>query len=180
MPSSLQCDEEKPSCRNCEKKDSPCSFLQYVPLARQSRHYQQTQKRDQPIQNNSRPMPSPTTGLSGFPLLFTIIDLELFHYYTTMTSHEILGPHITGTNSWHQSSVISLSFKHPFLLHQLLSLAALHLVFLHSSNPVLGQKFTHMAAIHHAKCIAGFRSQVQDITNKNSVRNFESGLSLLV
>jgi hypothetical protein len=63
---------------------------------------------------------------------------------------------------------MTLSFKFPFLLHELFSLTALHLAFLHSSNPILSQKYIHAATLHHTKCIGELRSEIQNIRGESA------------
>ncbi|KAF4626965.1 hypothetical protein G7Y89_g11191 [Cudoniella acicularis] len=165
------CDEEKPSCSNCIRHRVSCSFLQYIPLDSQPKPHQPKRRMPKPFQATERLSPppsrepSPSKGLYSLPHEFKTLDLELLHFYTTITSHEILGPHVTGTPIW-RTSIVTLSFSHPFLLHELFSISALHLVFLYSSNPdpTPSQKYSQAATVHHVKWITAFRSEIQNIT----------------
>jgi hypothetical protein len=75
---------------------------------------------------------------------------------------------MTGTQLW-GTSVVTLSFTHPFLLHSLFSLSAFHLVFIYSSNNLLlTRKYTQAATLHHLKCIKQFQPEIQNINPENS------------
>ncbi|KUJ11394.1 uncharacterized protein LY89DRAFT_243869 [Mollisia scopiformis] len=150
----IKCDETTPSCRHCQRRKLTCSFLRYVPL--------------KPRPHSPSPTSPPNNALLGLPLQFKILDLELLHFYTTTTSLELLGPHMTGTPIW-RTSVVTISFAFPFLLHGLFSLSALHLVYLYSNtNPDLAQKYNNIATLHHLKCIADYRLEIQNLRPENS------------
>ena len=122
--------------------------------------------RSQALSQSSRE-PNPTKGLKPLPLEFTILDLELLHFYTTTTSGEILGHHITGTHVW-QTYVVTISFQHRFLLYELFSLAALHLAFLHAASPNCSKRYLNAATLYHLKSISAFRHELQNTTRENS------------
>ncbi|PVH78887.1 hypothetical protein DL98DRAFT_516400 [Cadophora sp. DSE1049] len=200
----IKCDEAKPSCRNCNRHRSTCSFLQYVPLgrglqhgripSREPSHYrssippqaQDQEQQQQPSNFNahsksfgntnhnlrvlisaSRPTPRPT--LNSLPSTFTGPDLQLLHTYTTQTCQSMLGPRMTGSSIW-GTSIVSLSFTQPYLIHAIFSLSALHLVHLHSSSPdqLLSHRFQEVATYHHTKSLALFRHELQNLTEENA------------
>jgi hypothetical protein len=76
---------------------------------------------------------------------------------------------MTGTKIW-GTSIVTESFDHPFLLHSLFSLSALHLVFLHSSNqnPTLTQKYSNAAILRHLKYVSSSSSEIQNTNSGNS------------
>jgi hypothetical protein len=184
----LKCDEEKPSCQNCQRRLLSCSFLKYIPIPFPS--YNKQAKDTQQFQLSS-PDPSitsklrllepensiytriltphlPGIALSSFPLQFSTLDLKLLHFYTTKTSHEILGSRMTGTNIW-QTSVVAIAFHQPFLLSALFSLSALHLVHLHSEqDTALGEQYNRIATAYNLRCISQFQVEIQHLTSENS------------
>jgi hypothetical protein len=131
-----------------------------------SRHSTQSIRSQTLLQLSSRES-SPTKGLKPLPLEFTILDLELLHFYTTTTSDEILGHHITGTHIW-RTDAVTISFQHTFLLYELFSLAALHLAFLHAASPSRSNRYLNAATLYHLKSISTFRNELQNITRENS------------
>ncbi|KAL2071789.1 hypothetical protein VTL71DRAFT_13024 [Oculimacula yallundae] len=75
---------------------------------------------------------------------------------------------MTGTPIW-RTSIVTLSFQYPYLLHALFSLSALHLVFFHSKdNSVLAKRFCNLATLHYAKCISLYRTELQTLTVQNA------------
>ena len=131
-----------------------------------SQHSTQTIRSRTPSQLSFRES-SPSKGLKPLPLEFTILDLELLYFYTTTTSNEILGHHLTGTHVW-QTHVVTISFQHTFLLYELLSLAAQHLASLHTASLSNRKRYLNAATLYHLKSISTFRNELQNITRENS------------
>ncbi|KAI9733558.1 MAG: hypothetical protein M1834_003160 [Cirrosporium novae-zelandiae] len=167
----VKCDEHKPSCANCVRHKSSCSYLQHIPLTPRRRHGNRRilptpSNAPKSIQLSQNLRQTPTRGFDSLPFQFTTLDLELFHFYISKTSNELLGYHLTGTHIW-QTGVVTLSLKHIFLLHELFSLAALHLAFVNASNPVLNQKYRNAAIFYYTKSIAQLRYEIENITREN-------------
>lgn len=189
LTNSLKCDEAKSSCCNCQRRKLSCSFLQYIPLPARSQHQQPDRTHQSqtsstfsrtssttaqtslvtPQSSSLTPgSPTLTKALSSLPLQFSTLDLELLHFYTTTTSHEILGHHMTGTDIW-RTVIVTPAFKHPFLLSALFSLSALHLFSLHSSqNKTRSQEYIQIAIKHRLRFISKFRVEIQNLTPENS------------
>lgn len=185
-----QCDESKPSCQKCISHKLSCSYLQYIPagsrgsrqcqkiakhphnsLQRQDTQNELSQTRSQ--SDRTIEMNSPKLQSNRIGTIFNTQDLHLLHFYTTQTSVSMLGPHMTGSNIW-GTSIVTLSFSQTYLLYALLSLSALHLSFLHSSdNGVPHQKslateYQYLATLYHTKCITLFRHEIQILSASNA------------
>lgn len=94
----VRCGEEKPICSACDRLDLICK---YDAAPRMSVH-------------SASPQPS------GFSLL----DMELLHHYHTCSCVRF-APQSVRHKCW-TSDVPRIAFAHPFLLHQILAVAALH------------------------------------------------------
>lgn len=110
---------------------------------------------------------SPTRELNSLPLQFTARDMEILHFYTSQTSTQIFGHYMTGVYFW-QNEIVTLAFQHPFLLNELFSMAALHLVHMHASSPSLSRKYLDIATLYYVKSISQFRLEIQNINEKNA------------
>lgn len=140
-----QCDEASP-CLRCVKRGDKCSLV------------------TSNIAESSS-TPDATTGtipdfvLSGAPqdAVFTLTDIQLFHRFTSVTCHYLANPN--RSSPW-LDEIPAMSTKHPFLLHEILALAAIDL----SRNSAQSQSalttstttsYLELARRHHAKALAG-------------------------
>jgi hypothetical protein len=67
----------------------------------------------------------------SYPVL-NMQHLELLHHYCTDT-YRTFAPDISEQEVW-RSVVVRMGLSHPFLMHELLAMAALHLAYCHSDN----------------------------------------------
>ena len=118
---SIQCDERKPSCANCDRNSLPCSLEFLTPmnsfLARNRANANITAVRaTYPCPPRLKPELSPS--------IFDGRTNELLHHYTT---------HVCASLSGHRSPSVwqvdmpQLALAHPFLLSGILAISALHL-----------------------------------------------------
>lgn len=68
------------------------------------------------------------------PMLFDVMDMALLHHWTLKTSPEIFKD-ASVDHVW-QETVPQIAVEHPFVLHSLLSLAALHRASLETQVPM--------------------------------------------
>ncbi|KAH8823591.1 hypothetical protein DL96DRAFT_1819270 [Flagelloscypha sp. PMI_526] len=114
----VKCDESNfPSCQNCIDRGIYCSWLADDARGLQTQDL---------VPWNEEPTIEPIINVDGL----SDYDLELLHHFTTSTAtslfdvHSFESPNILGI---YQRNAPRLALKHPFLMHALLALSALHL-----------------------------------------------------
>lgn len=84
---------------------------------------------------------------------FTLTDLKLFHHFTTTTCHYMAAPN--GHSLW-LDALPALALEHPFLLHELMALAAVDLSSaLSATSEEESKAYLELARRHHARGLAG-------------------------
>lgn len=96
-----------------------------------------------------------TTGYTG-------ADMQFLHHFTISTAPS-LSERPTSRLAW-QGSVVKLSFDHPFLLHGILAMSAMHLANLHAEQR---KHYSITAADHQNIALQGFQNACQDIGSHN-------------
>ncbi|DAA74193.1 TPA_exp: putative C6 finger domain protein [Trichophyton benhamiae CBS 112371] len=93
-------------------------------------------------------------------------DSLLLHHYTSIACHTLFHPLDQGRAYIWQSLVPQLAHIYPFVMHNILSLAAMHLA---SLQPHLLHKYTLLAARHQSHVIKAARARVasQQVTSQN-------------
>ncbi|KAH7128895.1 hypothetical protein EDB81DRAFT_808472 [Dactylonectria macrodidyma] len=76
-----------------------------------------------------------------------------------------------------QVEVPKLGLEYPFVMHQVLAVAALHLVFLHPDGH---QRYAHHAFRHQTEALAGIRQSITNITKENCEAIFAASCLLLI
>lgn len=104
-PPCPQCDERRPICSNCARRDVACSFT--------------SQNLDHPEYSSPEASSSASTPAHLVPK-----DYALFHHFCFVTAPSF-GAARPVQDFW-SLTVPRLAFKHPFLLHAIISLGALH------------------------------------------------------
>lgn len=104
-----------------------------------------------------------------------IQDLELMHHYSVVTSLTL--PRAQEELHVWQHQVPKLAFKYPFLVHQILAVAAFHLAYLQPS-----QRSEHSlhASQHQNRSIEGMRGHLAEINAENCHALFMASSLLLV
>ncbi|EXK38456.1 hypothetical protein FOXG_12966 [Fusarium oxysporum f. sp. lycopersici 4287] len=176
----VKCSEEKPDCSSCIRRGLLCIYPASATSSRlESRN----------ISESHSPVPSATTNqcsdlklvpISGNSLsvatipdctsttTFDMNDLALLHHWTISTSLDIVRcPQVD--YCW-QTVFPRIASRHPFVMHGILSLAALHLAYRKERT-----KESILAAIrHHNTSLQGFRDNILHVTNDNSEGLFVS------
>ncbi|KAK6401690.1 hypothetical protein LTR81_023179 [Elasticomyces elasticus] len=97
-----QCDEDRPSCRNCVKHGARCDFVLLPP----------------------RPVSEHISPVDSLPAL-NLLDLELFHNFTTATYATLSTDHAS-RNIW-KNAIARKATRSDFVMRALLSVSALHI-----------------------------------------------------
>jgi Fungal Zn(2)-Cys(6) binuclear cluster domain/Fungal specific transcription factor domain len=130
----LQCNEEWPICSNCTQHSDQCSFsTRSRPSGPPSNVT--TLKLGEDLMDFGHPSRSSSLAIatdtpksaldSRLESVFSLVDLELLHNYETLTSHTLSG--IPQMQTFMRVDVPRIGFAHPFMLHSLLAICALHL-----------------------------------------------------
>ncbi|KAF3764130.1 hypothetical protein M406DRAFT_42085 [Cryphonectria parasitica EP155] len=167
------CDEKRP-CSACVRHDVRCSLLDNPPPAGGP------SRRELPAK--------PTSAQTAFPyfdkfMLPTggereaawIQDLELMHHYSVVTSHTM--PRAQDELHVWQKLAPNLSFKYPFIIHQILAVAAFHMAYL---EPERRSELLLLASQHQNRSIEGMRAHLANITTENCHALFMASSLLLV
>jgi hypothetical protein len=94
---------------------------------------------------------------------FTMDDLSLLHHWTLSTSLSIAESR--PFHSYWQSIFPQMALDHPYMMHGILSVAALHLAHLHTGN---SEKYLVTAARHHNIALRGFQDTLGSVDDQNS------------
>ncbi|CVL07536.1 related to UPC2-regulatory protein involved in control of sterol uptake [Fusarium mangiferae] len=145
----VKCSEDKPRCRACSRRNQVCQYppnvIDEIPSLP-----------DRPALLPERA--SSANAASG--VLFDLQDMRLLRHWITSTSLNIAkGPEIC--NFWHNTAT-TVALQHPFVLQQVLSLAALHVAYL---NPAEQSEHIVIAASHHTRSLQGFQSAITQCNN---------------
>ncbi|KAF2278444.1 uncharacterized protein EI97DRAFT_431663 [Westerdykella ornata] len=178
----IKCDEEKPRCTYCVRHGSPCVYPGTSPSATigptpnlsapghpsplsQTSHAESHTEASEITPCFAHCARSPIPSGASFELK----DLALLHHWTLVTSRSILNtPQLD--HFW-QTVLPEIAFQHSYVMHSLLSIAALHVTYLCPSN-----RREHLcdAAHHHSKALAGFREAINFIDPQNGDALFAS------
>jgi hypothetical protein len=91
-----------------------------------------------------------------------ISDLELLYHFSTSTCFTLTKP--SNSSKLWQFDVPQLAFANPFLLHQVLSIAAFHLAYL---RPQKRDEYVLLASQHQNLAVQGMRLLLPDISAEN-------------
>ncbi|KAL2264083.1 hypothetical protein VTK26DRAFT_2577 [Humicola hyalothermophila] len=181
----IKCGEEKPRCRSCVRHGAICQYPEPAGPCRAARSVaaasptaadaaatltQLGSSRDGDVTTAaSIPSPSIIDG-DGVPfgastdLNFSMADLSLLHHWTVSTSHSLVQcPSID--RIW-QAVLPQIGFRFPFVMHAILSLAALHLG--HIVGPPHRHRYTIEAVRHHNSALRGFRETINQPSPENA------------
>ena len=95
--------------------------------------------------------------------LFTMDDMSLLHHWTLSTSLSIAES--KPFHSYWQSVFPQMALDHPYMMHGILSVAALHLAHLHTGTT---EKHAVTAARHHNMALRGFQDTLGNLNDQNS------------
>ncbi|EGE81292.2 C6 zinc finger domain-containing protein [Blastomyces dermatitidis ATCC 18188] len=194
----IKCDEAPPPCGNCKKHNIECQFATPPGAVRLNGR---TGRWPAIVNGASALLPVSFPAISA-PIssstvdqleIFTtfdsrnpqftsnlhIDDLKLMHHYTTET-YTTLSNTPEHIEIW-RTVIPKEALAHPFLMHGLLSLSALHLIECSSNNDPNLRKYVELATMHQHLALAAFRPVLNNITpsNCNAVFAFSSLIAAL-
>ncbi|KAH8663887.1 hypothetical protein BGZ61DRAFT_288313, partial [Ilyonectria robusta] len=170
----VKCGEDKPRCSACVRNEAPCL---YPDVARRL-----TSPVDSVTPINSYRASSASTSYStqnscskGSSSVeealtsFGMDDMVLFHQWIFHTSRTIIqSPNID--HCW-QVTFPNIGFHHPFVMHGILSLAALHLAL---TDPGSRKQHSLDAARHHNTALRGFREGIDHMVTSEDYSNSDA------
>jgi hypothetical protein len=101
--------------------------------------------------------------------LFTMSDLVLLHHWSVRTSLTIVDT--PGVNHIWQTTMVQIGTKHPYVMHGIFSLTALHMAYLEPQNK---HALIATAAEHHNRALRVFQTKIADIKDYESDALFAS------
>ncbi|KAG9547879.1 hypothetical protein KCU71_g14535, partial [Aureobasidium melanogenum] len=144
-----KCDEGKPSCGGCNKRNVECSFTtSQSPASDVSANTKVFNAISHNITNHNGDTVSP----------LPMADLELLHQALTSTQYSIT------PDSKPDKEESGLPFRFPYLMHSNLALAALHLYSEQPHRPELLSR----AAAHQQAALSQVRPHIIDVTAEHS------------
>ncbi|TAQ86310.1 hypothetical protein B7494_g5366 [Chlorociboria aeruginascens] len=185
----VKCDEHKPTCSKCNTHApiavSPTPLI--ITTASNSPPLVSLTPPALPILTNAPvpanlPIPNfpfpPLSPPKSPPLSFSILDMEILHHWTILGASQFIDfdegktifrkiyvRQLDVTLLRHSETVVpQLAFAHPFLMHQVLSLSALHLSQTRSSRNSL---YRHASDTHLTTAISLFHPEIRNLTEKN-------------
>ncbi|KAE8420045.1 hypothetical protein BDV36DRAFT_281825 [Aspergillus pseudocaelatus] len=177
----VKCDELRPKCSNCLRRDSQCEYDSAASLRwiHGAAFCQQSTTDDAANDQQSGTVTMERSGLmlpkrctslddSVVPPILNLVDLELLMHWKDST-YQIFcrNPH---THTIWQSLVPQEALKEPFLMHGILALSAVHLAQTKSVN--LRPTYISTAVSHQNQALTTFRSSLHNINESNSVAMF--------
>lgn len=184
----LQCDETRPTCKNCSKQGRPCQYTSEaavtVPVSAagpstNSPHYglidfQASDTTSPPNLHrhsssrgsgsfNDVSNSSTTRDIKLQPLSQSVLwDFELLHHYTRHTYETISDlDHVLPV--W-QDAAPQEAVSHPFLMHGLLSLAAFHIAL---TEPSKYKAYADRAMQHYTLALTLYRPVLSNVDQSN-------------
>ncbi|KAL3427230.1 hypothetical protein PVAG01_00739 [Phlyctema vagabunda] len=164
----IKCDEGKPACGRCTRYCCECTYHQATaPGANKSIKtgsptQASTPSLSHPATPNSIPVSPTPVVRTGFGHECNIQDLELIHFFTTVTSFTCSS--LPDRQDVWQNVIPRIAFQHEFLLHGLLALSALHLS---RVQPNRQKSLQAHATMHHETGLNMFRPVMSNITAAN-------------
>ncbi|KAL2850186.1 hypothetical protein BJY01DRAFT_135967 [Aspergillus pseudoustus] len=164
----IKCDERRPICGNCVSSERLCGYAELTFLAMQSGNTRASKKRARSPASSSLPdTPPELTALAQPDPPVNILHAELFHHLSTQTL-----PSLSETGSGLSlplAEVINYGLAAPYLLNELLALAALHLGILRTPQKVF---YRHHSAQLQNHALRIFHETEIDASESPSVPAF--------
>ncbi|KAK4503050.1 hypothetical protein PRZ48_006477 [Zasmidium cellare] len=138
----VKCDETRPRCRACGRLELECTWASAS-------------------NNASSPSPSTPSTLqtggssSGNGAQLDVPDLRLLHFWTTQTAETVQVP--AHGDIW-RVEMVEVGFRHPFVLHGILAVAAIHRAGLY---PTESEELTMQSSTHMDVAISELRRQIE-------------------
>ncbi|KAI0835137.1 hypothetical protein F5Y06DRAFT_276801 [Hypoxylon sp. FL0890] len=145
----VKCNEEKPTCFNCKRHGASCVYGDAAAFHHGNGGF--------------HPIPgTPTYGSYTSGIAFEMKDMALLHHWSTSCAATM------STAPWMsqiwQVAIPKIGFQHPYLMHAILAVSALHIAYLAPANR---RDLTIDAATHYHEAIMGFREVIAVINEQN-------------
>lgn len=115
-------------------------------------------------------LPALVHGEAQFVSNLALADLELMHQYTSRT-FSTLSKNNQHEKIW-KEYVPEEALAHPFLMHGILALAALHLLSSCATDNPKRRKYAELATMHQHLALSDFRPQLSNVTATNCTAVF--------
>lgn len=150
-----QCDEGWPQCGKCITAHRECEYVPEAVPKQKSQSSRTATARGSPV-SSPRGLVTPASAIQD------LSHLELLHHFCTVT-FETLTPEVSGQKTW-ECNAVKVALAHPFVLHQILGIAALHLAHL---RPEHRKSFQVKATELQNLAMTGF-NEVKERTDSSS------------
>ncbi|KAM5345676.1 hypothetical protein ACJ41O_011537 [Fusarium nematophilum] len=171
----VKCGEQKPACHACVRRGAQCEYppealISIVPSSSSESTPARTPSTQDLNSSTSFLVPRAFPAICGAQNLpsnsFCIHDMALLHHWTISTSLSIFHKSTDVPQFW-QETVPKIAFEHPFVIHAILGLAALHLAYLNCSDNMKAHYLAD-AASHHNKAMHEFQEALVHIGSDNT------------
>ncbi|PCH05259.1 Short-chain dehydrogenase/reductase SDR [Penicillium occitanis (nom. inval.)] len=188
------CDEQRPACKNCLRHNIDCAYSVSPVKSRLLAQNPATQlsassatPAESTVITTENGISSNTTSPSivsaeSDPLLILnpqrdgslpadlhLRDLELMHHYC-LEGYKSISQDDAFAQPF-QKEVPKIALSHPFLMHGVLALSAVHLAYLNKNGDRVNE-YDELAAGHQTLALALFRKELDNITPSNSAALF--------
>ncbi|OQV08501.1 Fungal Zn2-Cys6 binuclear cluster domain-containing protein [Cladophialophora immunda] len=157
----VKCDEERPRCGNCQRREEDCSLENLIPASRTK------------ILRPQEPSlaAGPQHRLHSH---VNMLQMKLLHHFNTVTAETL----VFGVSIW-RGHVMALALKHEFLMHAVLLIAAKHLCFLSlvTASNVDALIATSTLLVHYAWATDEGVIQAQD-TSRAAISDLRLNLNM--
>ncbi|KAF8861078.1 hypothetical protein BDZ45DRAFT_740679 [Acephala macrosclerotiorum] len=190
----LKCNEAKPVCAGCTKREITCVYPKVLARAASSKDSSQ-----EPTLRPSAPVPvidpsiganaaytatqtasssnalvagpSPNSTLRGIGQ-FDMEDMTLWHQFITKTASTLATP-------W-GNELPAVALNCDYLLHGILALGALHLAYLDDSNVMKQKQYSYLADHHYNLALGPFQRAIGNVTPENANQLFAFSTLLMI
>jgi hypothetical protein len=178
----IKCNEQRPSCYNCTRHELCCRFPSPVtarpnPINRPN-HLEPTEIHEHVGFTGNRPLNAATaegqsstaqslqhTAYLNLESHTGLADAELMYHYTLFTSVTLGDNYIESSlNQLWQYQVPKLAFQHEYLLHGILSVAALHLAHI---TPTRRTELYFKGSLHEQEALKSFQKALVVMDQSN-------------
>lgn len=178
----FQCDEANP-CMNCARRHLSCTYtlrrtprpLEYTAVDEDARSAASTPEASARTGNILDSLQSKIAGGSFLPRDWDAQDFELMHHYCISTALT-MSPQERVRNVW-AAEIPKIAYSYEFLMHGILSLAAMHLAFV---KPEKCSHYQTKSTFHMALGLQTFRKILQSPTEENCCALFSFSSIIMV
>lgn len=169
-----QCNEQQPVCSNCERRQIKCDFatpedtppesLQSGDSGTISR--QETLGELSASQQNPHvdPFQQPDIVSTKNSTVLDVADLYLMHHYDVVVAPMFANHHNVDAIALWRIHIVSLGFKHDFLLRGILAVTAVHLAYIHPDKRAV---YDLQASTHQSIALASFQDTLAHVDGSN-------------